>query len=99
MAGKGRKRVSQSVARSAQATVTSTRSLIAWGNAGGSTVYLHQDGNSNHAIYIGGADVTTTNGFLIHKGEQQTINLPEGVALYAVSSNSETLYVLQTGGI
>ena len=98
MAGKGEKRVSESVVRSAQVSVGTARVLIAVGNSGGSNITLHQDGNSNHAIYLGGTAVTTANGFLMHKGEHIAVALPEAVSLYAVASSAETLYVLQTGG-
>ena len=88
------------VVRSAQVAVgTATPALVAWGNGGGSRVYIHQDGNSNHAVYLGGSAVTPSNGYMIHKGENIDIYVPEGAGLYAISSNTETIYVLQTGGI
>lgn len=90
----------QQVVRSAQVTVGSvTPAVVACGNAGGSRLYIHQGGNSSHAVYFGGANVTVANGFLINKGEHLDIYLPEGAYLYAISNNSEIIYVLQTGGI
>ena len=85
--------------RSAVITVPVTPVLVAVGNAGGSRIYLHQAGNSNHAIYFGASTVTVNNGFLMHKGEHLDIYLPEGEKLYAVCNNTESIYVLQTGGI
>jgi hypothetical protein len=79
-------------------TVGTSPTLLAVGNAGGSRVYAHQDGNSNHGIFLGPSTVGTASGFLIHKGEHIDIYLPEGESLYAVSSSAETIYVLQTGG-
>ena len=92
--------MSQSTVRSAQLSVgTATPALVAWGNSGGSRVYVHQAGNSNHAIYFGGSAVTAATGFLIHKGEHLDIYLPEGAGLYAIANTAETIYVMQTGGI
>ncbi len=92
--------MSQATVRSAQLSVgTATPALVAWGNSGGSRVYVHQDGNSNHAIYFGGSAVTAATGFLIHKGEHIDIYLPEGAGLYAIASTTGTIYVMQTGGI
>ena len=88
-----------STVRSAQYAITSTRQRIAVGNSGGSKLYLHSDGGQNHAIFIGGANVTTTNGFSLHDGLANEFYLPEGAELYAIGQNTETLYVLQTGGI
>ena len=85
--------------RSASITVSVTPVLIAVGNSGGSRVYLHQEGTSNHSLYLGPSGVTVSNGFLIHKGETLDLYLPEGEKLYAVANNTESIYVLQTGGI
>lgn len=98
-AGKGEKRVS--TVRSAQYAITNTRQRVAVGNSGGSKLYLHSHGGQNHAIFIGGANVTTTNGFGLHDGLTNEFYLPEGAELYAIHTDagSETLYLLQTGGI
>lgn len=90
----------QQVVRSAQVAIgTATPAVVACGNAGGSRVYIHQAGNSSHAVYFGGAAVTSATGFLVHKGEHLDIYLPEGAYLYAIADAAETIYVLQTGGI
>lgn len=93
--------MSQSVVRSAQVEVTNTRVRVAVGNSGGSKVYLHADAQQNHSMYVGGSAVTTSNGFSLHDGLTNEFYLPEGAELYAVHTDagSETLYVLQTGGI
>jgi hypothetical protein len=87
--------------RSAQVAVTGTRIRVAVGNAGGSKLYLHSHGGQNHAIFVGGANVTTANGFGLHDGLTNEFYLPEGAELYAVhqGGGSEILYILQTGGI
>lgn len=91
----------QQTVRSAQIAVTATRVRVAVGNAGGSKLYLHSHGGQNHAIFVGGADVTTTNGFGLHDGLTNEFYLPEGAELYAIHTDAgaETLYILQTGGI
>ena len=93
--------MSQSTVRSAQVAVTNVRVRVAVGNSGGSKLYLHSDGGVNHGIYIGGAGVTTTNGFSLHDGLANEFYLPEGAELYAIHTDSsgEILYILQTGGI
>lgn len=87
--------------RSAQIAVTNTRVRVAVGNAGGSKIYLHSHGGQNHAIFVGGANVTAANGFGLHDGLANEFYLPEGEELYAIHTDdgSETLYILQTGGI
>ena len=90
--------MSESVVRSAQFSVGTAAVLVGVGNTGGSRILLHQDGAGNHQIYFGGSAVTTSTGFLIRKGAEVDVYLPEGVRLYAVASSAETLYVLQTGG-
>ena len=89
----------QQTVRSAQIAVTTTRVRVAVGNAGGSKLYLHSHGGQNHAIFVGGEDVTTTNGFGLHDGLTNEFYLPEGAGLYAIGQDTETLYILQTGGI
>ena len=90
-----------STVRSAQYTVTGTRQRVAVGNSGGSKLYLHSHGGQNHAIFVGGANVTNANGFGLHDSLTNEFYLPEGAELYAVheGGGSEILYVLQTGGI
>lgn len=90
-----------STVRSAQYTITGTRQRVAVGNSGGSKLYLHSHGGQNHAIFVGGANVTNANGFGLHDSLTNEFYLPEGAELYAVHENdgSEILYVLQTGGI
>ena len=87
-----------SIVRSAQYEITVTRQRVAVGNSGGSKLYLHSHGGQNHAIFVGGANVTTTNGFGLHDGLTNEFYLPEGAELYAIAQSTETLYVLQTGG-
>lgn len=87
--------------RSAQFQVADTAVLLAVGNGGGSELHLHADGSNSKDILVGDVAVTAASGFLLTKGDEFQMYLPEGAKLYAVSSDgsSQKIYVLQTGGI
>ena len=87
--------------RSAQFQVSGTATLLGVGNGGGSEFHLHADNNNSKDILVGNLDVTAANGFLLQKGDEFTMYLPEGAKVYAVSSDGsqQKIYVLQTGGI
>jgi hypothetical protein len=81
-----------------QLTVGTTPTKITTGVVGASHLYLHAPAGGN-TIYVGGADVTTTNGLELHKGTTITLWLPESAVIYAVvASGTETLPWLHTGG-
>lgn len=66
----------------------------------GSEFHLFTTSTGNEVVYIGGADVTTSTGFRLHKDEHITLRIPERIQLYAVASAAGgTVYVLQIGGI
>jgi hypothetical protein len=70
-------------------TVTSTRSLVIPEDNLTRTVYLHVTGNGT--VYIGGTDVTTTNGMLTEKHAVPfQFILPNGEELYAITANGVT---------
>jgi len=46
-------------------------------------------------IYIGGSDVTVTNGYPLMEGQKETFFLKDGVALYAVSQGSVSLKIFE----
>lgn len=84
-----------------QVAVTGTRQVIASGpavsNSGAvGSVWLIPD--AANEVYIGGANVTTANGFKILHGTTPfgPIPLYAGDALYAVTATTATLGVLQT---
>lgn len=87
--------------RSAQFQVDGTPVLLGVGNGGGSELHLHADNNNSKDILVGNSDVTAANGFLLQKGDEFTMYLPEGAKVYGVSSDGslQKIYVLQTGGI
>lgn len=87
-------------------TVTETPICVAWndGDQEEMNVYLANTGNT-HDMFIGGSNVTTTNGYLIHKFQATGINnrfqciLFSGEQLFAVtaSGQSTTVSVITTG--
>jgi hypothetical protein len=50
-------------------------------------VYFHDD--SSHPVYLGGSDVTTSNGLEIPKDSLLELYIPANEELWAVSSNTE----------
>lgn len=70
-------------------TITSTRSLVIAKDDVTRTVYLHVVGNG--VVYIGGSDVTTSNGMLTEKHAVPfQFILPNNEELYAVTPNGVT---------
>lgn len=83
---------------SGQTTVGTAATMITVGVVGASHLLLHAPAGGN-SIYVGGAAVTTTTGFELHKGSTTEVWLPEAGTLYAVvASGTETLPWLLTGG-
>ena len=81
-----------------QTTVTSTATYITTGKTGASWVQLHSPQNGN-TMYVGGADVTISNGLELTKGVVLQIWLAETDKLYGiVGTSTEVLYWLHTGG-
>lgn len=84
--------------RNSQVTVGTTPVLIATGLVGAFHCYLHSPTGGN-AVFIGDADVTSSNGFELPKNEMHEVWLPEADKLYAVvASGTQVLFVLHTGG-
>ena len=75
-------------------TVTTTRSLVIAKDNLTRTVYLHVTGNG--IVYVGGTDVTTTNGLATEKHTTPLeFVLPYGEELYAIAaSGTENLRTL-----
>ncbi len=67
---------------SAQYTITTTRSVIVANDMAAEEVHLHA---TNGKIYIGGADVTTANGYEIDAGDQVVIQNHTN-AIYAIAA-------------
>lgn len=60
-------------------------------------VYIHITGNGT--VYLGGSDVTTTNGLATQKHTTPIeFVIPAGEQLWAISANTENLRILQRKG-
>jgi len=78
--------------KTAQVSVTTTRTLVVPELIGDQSVYLH---SSSGTIYIGGPDVTTANGYRLDNGDKLTIMVGDHEALYAItSSGTAGLFVM-----
>ena len=76
---------------SAQYSVTTTQSVVVAEDNAAEEIHLH---SGSGTIYLGGADVTTANGYRMDNGDK-TIVQNHGNAVYAItSSGTATLYVL-----
>ena len=65
-----------------QVSLTTTRSVIVAAHPGNRQVALHAKGQ----VYIGGSDVTASNGYHMDNGDKLEITLPADVALYGITS-------------
>ena len=78
---------------SAQVTVTTTAVIIAPAANSYQNIYLHNLGAG--AIYIGGSNVTTSNGYKLDNGDKLSLIIGDVEALYGVAaSGTHTLAVL-----
>jgi hypothetical protein len=74
-------------------TVTTSPTLILPADNIPRTIYIHNGGGAK--VYIGGADVSTANGFHLGNGESQDIFVPTNEKLYGVvASSTNTVNVL-----
>jgi hypothetical protein len=77
---------------STQVTITTTASVILSANSY-KNVYLHNLGGG--AIYLGGSNVTTSNGYKLDNGDKLSLIIGDVEALYGVAaSGTHTLAVL-----
>ncbi len=78
--------------KTAQVSVTTTRTLVVPELIGDQSVYLH---SSSGTLYIGGPDVTTANGYRMDNADKLTIMVGDHEALYAItSSGTANLFVM-----
>ena len=74
-------------------SVTTSPTLIVPADNIPRTVYIHNGGGAK--IYLGGADVSTGNGFHLGNDESQDIFVPTNEKLYSiVASSTNTVIVL-----
>ena len=77
---------------STQVTITTTASIIVSANSY-KNIYLHNLGGG--AIYLGGSNVTTSNGYKLDNGDSLSLIIGDVGALYGVAaSGTHTLAVL-----
>jgi hypothetical protein len=78
--------------KSAVFTVTTTAAIVVPALIGDQSAYLH---SASGTIYIGGADLTTANGYKMDNGDKLSLMIGDHEALYAIAgSGTHTLYVL-----
>ena len=78
--------------KSAVFSVSTTASIIVPANIAYQAVYLH---SASGALYIGGADLTTANGYKLDNGDKLSLMVGDNEALYAITTaGTATLYVL-----
>lgn len=80
-------------------SLTDTRQKLVSAHTGAQYVYLHVEGNNE--IYLGGADVTSSNGLhTVKHTAPLTFFLPAGNELWAVCASGETadVRILQENG-
>ena len=76
---------------SADYTITTTRSIVVPVDNAAEEVHFH---SSSGILYIGGADVTSSNGYKLDNGDKMVVQ-NHGNAIYAVtSSGTATLSTL-----
>jgi hypothetical protein len=78
--------------KSAVFSVGTTAAVVVPALIGDQSVYLH---SASGTLYIGGANLTTANGYRMDNGDKLTIMVGDNEALYAIpTAGTATLYVL-----
>jgi len=78
---------------SAQVSVNSTPTILAAATGFDQTVWLHNSGGG--VVYIGAANVSTTNGYKLDNGDKMELPVGDHEALYGVTaSGTNTVCVL-----
>lgn len=70
---------------SAQVTVNSTATVLVAATAFDQSVNLHNSGGG--IVYLGGPNVTTSNGYKLDNGDKLTIMVGDHEALYAITAS------------
>lgn len=70
---------------SAQVSVGSTATVLVAATAFDQSVNLHNSGGG--IVYLGGADVTTTNGYKLDNGDKMALTVGDHEALYGVTAS------------
>jgi len=79
---------------SAQVTVTTTATLLVAANIMDQTVWLHNLGGG--AVYLGDANVTTSNGYKLDNGDKMQVPVGDHEGLYGIAaSGTHTMAILR----
>jgi hypothetical protein len=73
---------------SRRVTVTTSATILVPESIGDQTALIHA---SNDALYIGGADLTTANGYLVDSKDKLTVPVGDHTALYGVVASGTTV--------
>jgi len=78
--------------KSAVFTVTTTAAIVVPALIGDQMAYLH---SASGSLYVGGADLTTANGYKLDNGDKLSLMIGDNESLYAITTaGTSTLYVL-----
>jgi len=78
---------------SSQVSVGTTATLLVAANIMDQTVWVH---NSGGALYIGGSNVTTANGYKLDTGDKIQLPVGDNEGLYGiVASGTNTVFILK----
>ena len=72
---------------SRQITVTTTPTVLVPANIADQTALVHA---TNDALFIGGADLTTANGYLVDQKDKITVQVGDHEGLYGVVASGTT---------
>jgi hypothetical protein len=79
---------------SAQVTITTTATLLVAANIMDQTVWLHNLGGG--AVYLGDANVTTSNGYKLDNGDKLQVPVGDHESLYGIAAlGTHTIAVLK----
>lgn len=76
---------------SAQYTITTTRSVIVSDDLAAEEVHIH---SGSGTIYIGGADVTTANGYRMDNGDKQVFQNHTNAIYCVAAAGTPIVYTL-----
>ena len=79
---------------SAQVTVNTTATVLVAATDFDQTAWLHNSGGG--VVYIGGSNVTTTNGYKLDNGDKMELPVGDHEALYGVTATGTNVVCVLT---
>lgn len=79
---------------SAQVTVNTTATILVAATGFDQTAWLHNSGGG--VVYIGGSNVTTTNGYKLDNGDKMELPVGDHEALYGVTATGTNVVCVLT---